>query len=59
VNVGVVEIEKLLRDYQTWLKDRTSLREVVSEYVEITTPYIDRHNDALQFTPAARTAALS
>jgi hypothetical protein len=48
MNVGVVEIEKLLRDYQAWLKDRTTLRDVNGEFVEITTPYIDRHNDALQ-----------
>ncbi len=44
----MMEIEKLLRDYQTWLKDRTILREVNEEHVEITTPYLDRHNDALQ-----------
>jgi hypothetical protein len=42
------EIEKLLQDYRAWLKDKTSLREVNSEWVEITTPYLDRHNDALQ-----------
>src|SRR5579872_2300424 len=48
MNIGVIEIEKLLRDYQHWLKDRTTLREVNEQYVEITTPYVDRHNDALQ-----------
>lgn len=42
------EIEKLLNDYRAWLKDKTTLREVNSEWVEITTPYLDRHNDALQ-----------
>jgi len=42
------EIEKLLNDYRTWLKDKTTLREVEDSWVEITTPYIDRHNDALQ-----------
>jgi len=42
------EIEKLLNDYRVWLKDKTTLREVNSEWVEITTPYLDRHNDALQ-----------
>jgi hypothetical protein len=44
----VREIEKLLNDYRAWLKDKTMLREVNSEWVEITTPYLDRHNDALQ-----------
>ena len=44
----VEEIEKLLVDYRAWLKDKTTLREVNGSWVEITTPYIDRHNDALQ-----------
>ena len=44
----VGEIEKLLSDYRVWLKDRTTLREVNGSWVEITTPYLDRHNDALQ-----------
>ncbi len=44
----VLEIERLLSDYRRWLKDKTSLREVSGEWVEITTPYLDRHNDALQ-----------
>ncbi|HUE05491.1 MAG TPA: DUF1829 domain-containing protein [Bryobacteraceae bacterium] len=43
-----LEIEKLLDDYRVWLKDKTTLREVNSKWVEITTPYLDRHNDALQ-----------
>jgi len=42
------EIEKLLSDYRAWLKDKTTLREVDDSWVEITTPYLDRHNDALQ-----------
>ncbi len=42
------EIEKLLNDYRAWLKEKTTLREVNGCWVEITTPYLDRHNDALQ-----------
>jgi hypothetical protein len=42
------EIEKLLNDYRSWLKDKTTLRELNGSWVEITTPYLDRHNDALQ-----------
>jgi hypothetical protein len=42
------EIEKLLSDYRAWLKDKTTLREVNGSWIEITTPYLDRHNDALQ-----------
>ena len=42
------EIEKLMNDYRAWLKDRTTLREINNTWVEITTPYLDRHNDAIQ-----------
>jgi Domain of unknown function DUF1828 len=43
-----LEIEKLLNDYRAWLKDKTTLRQPNDSWVEITTPYLDRHNDALQ-----------
>jgi hypothetical protein len=46
--MSVAEIEKLLKDYRDWLKDKTTLRQVNGTWVEITTPYLDRHNDALQ-----------
>ncbi|MBM3727271.1 MAG: DUF1828 domain-containing protein [Acidobacteria bacterium] len=41
------EIQTLLDQYQDWLKEGTTLREV-NDWVEITTPYLDRHNDRLQ-----------
>ena len=41
------EINKLLTDYTTWLKDKTVLRKI-DNWIEITTPYLDRHNDYLQ-----------
>jgi len=44
----VGEIEKLLDEYRSWLKDKTTLRGVGDSWVEITTPYLDRHNDSLQ-----------
>src|SRR6187397_2133022 len=46
--MSVAEIESLLNNYRAWLKDKTKLREVDGSWVEITTPYLDRHNDALQ-----------
>lgn len=46
--MSVAEIEKLLQDYHVWLRDKTTLRQVNGGWVEITTPYLDRHNDALQ-----------
>jgi Domain of unknown function DUF1829/Domain of unknown function DUF1828 len=42
------EIEERLDDYRSWLKDKTKLREIGEPWIEITTPYLDRHNDALQ-----------
>ena len=41
------EIQSLVDQYWVWLRDRTSLREV-GDWTEITTPYLDRHNDCLQ-----------
>jgi hypothetical protein len=46
--MSVPEIEKLLHDYRAWLRDNTTLRELNGDWIEITTPYLDRHNDALQ-----------
>ncbi len=46
--MSVAEIESLLKNYREWLKEKTSLRQVNGSWVEITTPYLDRHNDALQ-----------
>ena len=44
----VAEIEQLVDSYRVWLQRKTSIREIDGAWVEITTPYIDRHNDALQ-----------
>ena len=41
------EIQALLDQYWEWLRDKTTLRQV-NGWVEITTPYLDRHNDRLQ-----------
>lgn len=43
------ELHSLLDDYWAWLQDETELRTVSNgEYVEITAPFLDRHNDYLQ-----------
>lgn len=42
------EIQQLLDDYMAWLRDRTTLRQVNEEWIEITSPYLDRHNDYIQ-----------
>jgi hypothetical protein len=41
------EIQDLMDQYVKWLRSKTSLREV-DGWIEITTPYLDRHNDYLQ-----------
>lgn len=41
------EIASLMTRYRDWLKDKTALRQV-KDYVEITTPFLDRHNDYIQ-----------
>ena len=38
------EIQGLLDEYARWLKEKTLIRQV-DEWVKITTPYLDRHND--------------
>lgn len=43
------EIQRLIEQYTVWLKDKTVLREINEDWVEITTPHLDRHNDCLQF----------
>ena len=41
------EIQSLLDQYVRWLRDQKKLR-MMRDSVEITTPYLDRHNDCLQ-----------
>jgi hypothetical protein len=41
------EIQTLLDKYTVWLRDKTSLRQL-KDWIEITTPFLDRHNDYLQ-----------
>ena len=43
----IEDLRALLDEYQAWLHDNTPLREL-DDWVEITTPYVDRHNDCLQ-----------
>ena len=43
----IKEMQSLREEYLTWLRENTLLREV-DEWVEITTPFLDRHNDCLQ-----------
>ncbi len=42
------EIQKHNENYYRWLNAKTQIKEINSQWVEITTPYLDRHNDCLQ-----------
>ena len=43
----MTEIDLLIDGYWRWLRDKTAIRQL-KDWVEITTPYLDRHNDYLQ-----------
>ena len=43
----IEEVRSLLDQYRIWLREKTSLRQI-GDWIEITTPYLDRHNDCLQ-----------
>jgi hypothetical protein len=42
------EIKELNNQYFDWLRDNTILREINDDWTEITTPFLDRHNDCMQ-----------
>ncbi|MEA3245626.1 MAG: DUF1829 domain-containing protein [Gemmatimonadota bacterium] len=44
----IEEVRALVDRYAEWVRDKSILRELGEEYVEITTPYLDRHNDYVQ-----------
>ena len=41
------EIDLLIDGYWRWLRDKTAIKQL-KDWTEITTPYLDRHNDYLQ-----------
>ncbi|QQS47287.1 MAG: DUF1829 domain-containing protein [Acidobacteriota bacterium] len=41
------DIQHLMAAYHSWLKDKSVLRQI-DQWVEITTPFLDRHNDYIQ-----------
>ena len=43
----ILEVQQLMHEYTTWLREKTTLRQI-AQSVEITTPFIDRHNDYIQ-----------
>ena len=43
----ISDIQRLTDAYHQWLKDKTVIREI-DQWAEITTPYLDRHNDYVQ-----------
>lgn len=51
------EVQTLLDQYWAWLRDKTTLRQI-NAWIEITTPYLDRHNDRLQIYAKRRDGGL-
>ena len=47
MNIMIDQISKLIDEYGNWLRNSTALL-VVGDMVEITTPFLDRHNDCMQ-----------
>ena len=43
----IQDIRQQLDTHHVWLRDKTVLREI-GQWVEITMPYLDRHNDYVQ-----------
>jgi len=43
----IQDIQQQVESYHNWLKEKTSLRQI-KDWIEITTPYLDRHNDYIQ-----------
>ncbi|WP_416799481.1 DUF1829 domain-containing protein [Ciceribacter azotifigens] len=41
------EVSALIDNYRKWLKDKTDIK-LVGDAAEITTPFLDRHNDCIQ-----------
>jgi hypothetical protein len=42
------ELNEMVDAYAKWLRDKTQLRKISDEWTEITTPFLDSHNDMLQ-----------
>ncbi len=42
------DLNTVMGKYFAWLRDKTSLRQLDSDWTEITTPFLDRHNDYIQ-----------
>lgn len=44
----MMQLSTLVASYQKWLKEKTALKEVRDGWSEVTTPFLDRHNDYIQ-----------
>jgi len=42
------DVQAMMDGYHHWLRDKTVLRQIENDWVQVTTPYLDRHNDCLQ-----------
>lgn len=42
------DVKRLVESYSAWVRDRSAVTALHPSIVQITTPYLDRHNDCLQ-----------
>ncbi len=45
------DIKKRIEQYFEWIRDNTTLKDAGNNWVQITTPHLDHHNDCLQIYP--------
>lgn len=46
-HINVLDCHQLVETYAHWLKEKVKVKKV-GEFCELTTPFVDRHNDYLQ-----------
>ncbi len=45
----ITEIRQLIDTHINWLRASTNIAQVEEDWYEVTTPYVDRHNDMIQY----------
>lgn len=45
---NIIESENFINSYLSWLKDNMTIKNLKENVAEITTPFVDRHNDYIQ-----------
>ena len=54
----ITEISDLVDNYHNWLRNKSTLKAMNANWTEITTPFIDRHNDYIQIYASKQDAQI-